>query len=315
MKMKKILPVVAVALCATVLGGCATTSKTPFGNYWNENALTAHESIHETLVYDVSFNEGTTYGYQLSYEDGKFTTVLQSSRDDKGETIYQYTSELSIKVVYQLGEERAEFSDSVKTDVKFRSADKGLTPISAAKTVVSYSPRAIRPTALENCYSKYEYSFTTTYEGDGGKTVLVRGDKTTEQAFDIHDDNCSYVDNEQLLLALRAMPTSVTSTKLLAYSPFTASVQTVNVAFRTAAEGEFEFSKNGGEKTKQTIAYRPAQFQLDEKDSGFAQLVWIANSTDSAGKNAYRNVILRQESPLYHNLGVLVYTLSSVEYS
>ncbi len=319
MKLKKILSAIAIGLGVSVLSCCAGTSKTPFGNYWNENALTAHEAIHETLVYDISFTKGSTYGYELDYEKGTLTTVLQSSRDEQGNTIYLYTSELSVDVVYKLGESSTTLTDLVKTEVRFRSADKGLTPISAKKSVVSSSPRAVRPTAIEECYTQYNYEFTTTYEGNGGKTTLTRDkdttkERTTEQSFEIKDEAISYVDNEQLLLALRAMPTSVTSTKLLAYSPFYEKTQSVNVSFKTAEEGKFELSKNGGEKTEQTINYRPVQIQLDERDPGLGQLLWIASSTDSAGKNVHRNVILRHESPLYQGMGTLVYELRSVNY-
>ncbi len=314
MKTKKILPVIAIGLGVSVLAGCAGTSKTPFGNYWNENALTAHEAIHETLVYDVSFTAGMTYGYELNYKNGTLTTVLQSSRDEQGNTIYAYTSELSVDVVYTLGRETETLTDLVTTEVKFRSADKGLTPISAKKSVVSSSPSTLRPTTIKGCYTQYNYEFTTTYEGDGGKTALTRNGKTSEQSFEIKDEAISYVDNEQLLLALRAMPASVSSTKLLAYSPFYGKVQSINVAVNATATADFEFSKNGGEATKQSISYRPVQIQLDEQNSGLGQLLWIASSTDSAGKNVHRNVILRHETPLYQGMGTLVYELRSVHY-
>ncbi len=315
MKMKKTAAILALALAVSALSGCATEQKTQFGDYWNVQPL-VFEPIDETCVYDVTHNaeNAATYGYKLSYSNGSYTTTLKSGVEN-GQNIYVYTSTLTIDVTYELGEEEPKtFTDTVVSEARFQTAKNGLTPISSKKEVVSHSPVAKNPLTLNNCYQLFEYEYSIAYEGAGGKVTLTQNGKTTERSFDIKNDKLSYLDNEQLLLSLRALPTNATSAKVQAYSPFTASVQKVDVTFAQQAEGEFNFSKNGvTPEEKQKIAYRPVQLLLDEKDSGLGQVAWIATSGNTTS-NEHRNVILRLESPVYRGMGTLVYTLSSVLY-
>lgn len=316
MKMKKIAPIVALALATSLLSGCSTAQKTSFYHYWNYN-VQVMEPIHEELEYAVTFEKGSNYGYELAYE-GTYKTALQSKTTPDG-YIYVYKTELNVDVTYTLGEESTTLTDYVTTEVEFYPMENGLKPISSKKSVKSSSPATANVTKLESCYKLYEYDVATTYEGKGGKVILRQKDnttgeyQTTEQNFTIDNENLSYLDNEQLLLSLRAMPASLSSARLLAYSPFTASVQKVAVGVGESTESEFEFTKNG-ELVKQTIPYRTVQMQLDEKNPGFAQTAWIAKTT-STNANTNRNVMLRLQTPLYQGLGTLIYTLTSANYS
>ncbi len=178
--------------------------------------------------------------------------------------------------------------------------------------MVSSSPLPVQnPTSLEDCYQIYTYELTTEYEEKTGAVTLTQNDKTTEQQFTV-DDDLSYLDNEQLLLSLRAISTSVSSAQLLAYSPFTASVQKISVSFDNSSEGKFEFNKNGVAVTL-TIPYRPVEMQINDKNSGFAQTAWIAKPT-STTSNTHRNVMLRLETPIYQGFGTLIYELASADY-
>lgn len=310
MNAKKITSIIALALTASLLTACSATQKVIFNRCWNYDTL-RFEDIHEVLEYDVSFEEGTSYGYGLNY-NGTYRTELQSQTTPEGYR-YLYTTELITEVTYTLGEESKAIIDRVTTEVQFYPAENGLQPIYSKKSVVSSSPMTTKPTSIEDCYRTYAYEVTTEYEGKQGKSTLTQNGKTTEHTFTIDDEKASYLDNEQLLLSLRAMPASVNSTQLLAYSPFTASVQKISVGFGNGAEGEFEYSKNG-ESTKQTIPYRPVQIQINDKNSGFAQTAWIAKAENTTA-NVYRNVMLRLETPLYQGLGKLIYTLTSADYS
>ncbi len=318
MNTKKIAITLALVCTAAWACGCTSPSKVPFSNYWNENALAPHEELHETLVYDVTFEKGASYGYELDYQNGKFTTTLDSAVDEKGNSIYVYTSELTIDVIYTFQNESKTFTDHVTTEVKFLPANQGLTPISSKKSIVSSSPVMTNPIVIEGCYMQYDYTIDTSYDGMNGKTVVTQkteqGDKTDEQTFTMEENGHSYLDNEQLLLSLRALPMSVNSAKLLAYSPFAKKAQQIAVACEATTEQDFTFYKNGSAETViSKIAYRPIKYQLDEKNPGFAQLAWIAVPTDSAS-NTNRNVMLRLETPIYQGMGTLVYQLSSVNY-
>lgn len=314
MNMKKCISLCALALSMSFLSGCASNSqKTPFSNYWNENAL-VFEEIHETLVYDVTFEKGSTYGYELAYENGTYKTELISDTDENGRNIYVYKTELSIDAVYTFQGESKTLTDCITTEVKFLSADNGLTPLSSQKSIISSSPIGSAPSTLEGCYRAYAYEISTVYTENGGTSTLVADGQSTTQSFEIDANSYSYLDNEQLLLALRAMRASTASAQVLTYSPFTDSVQTVAVSFAVAESKDFSLHKNGSaEKITEAFTYRPAQIRLNENNSGATQTAWIAVASDTSA-NKQRNVMLRLETPLAYGLGTLVYNLSSISY-
>ena len=313
MKLKKLISLSTFALCITALSGCAAPQKTPLGDYWNENAL-VFETIHETLVYDVTFQKGASYGYDLAYTNGTYTTILKSGVNENGDNLYIYNTELSLDVTYTLGDQSVVLHDYVTTEVMFLPAKNGLLPLSSKKSIVSHSPLISKPVKLEDCYATFEYQIETTYTENGGETKIFTEQAENRHSFTFPNANYYHLDNEQLLLALRAIPSSVSSTRFLSYSPFAKNVQNIAVVYGATAEGEFEFKKNGSaEKIKETISHRSVQIQLDEKDTGFAQKALIATTTDSyANKN--RNVLLRLETPLYQAIGTFIYQLSSVNY-
>ena len=88
MKVKRLIPFLALMLCFSTFGGCTQSDqKIVFGNYWNENAVDAYESVHQTFVYSVTFEKSSgmdSVDYDLSYTDGTYTTVLESTKDEQG---------------------------------------------------------------------------------------------------------------------------------------------------------------------------------------------------------------------------------------
>ena len=180
---------------------------------------------------------------------------------------------------------------------------------------------AASATAIEDCYEQFHYSTKVTYNEDctsGTTTVtqhLTTGEtKTKDSSFEIDQGKFSFLDNEQILFALRGMRNSTTSAKVNVYNPFVLSVQKVAVTVNSDVSESFSFYKNGSaEKESFTITYRPVQFVLDEKNPGATQTAWIAKAID-ASKNTHRNVMLQLETPLSYGLGTLVYKLNSVSY-
>ena len=325
MKRKKISTLLALLLGLTALGGCTNTDqKVGFANFWSSNSTGSEEEIHETLVYDVAF-EGTTasfVSYTLNYKDGKYTTVLTSAKEND-KTVYTYTTELSITAQYTLNGLTEECQDMVTSTVKFYAATYGLQPISSEKEWKASTPNGTTGTKTSECYSQYHYTSKVVYNEDcseGTSTVtqyLSEGDpKADEHTFAIDQKKFRFLDNEQVLLALRAVRNSTSSAKVNAYSPFVEAVQQVSWKFDADKSAEFSFYKNGSEeKVKSTITYRPVSIVLSEKNPGATQTAWIAKKPEaSSSTNTNRNVMLRLETPLSYNLGKLVYTLKSVSY-
>ncbi|MBQ7323156.1 MAG: hypothetical protein IJW96_01155 [Clostridia bacterium] len=309
MKIKKIT-IPALLLALSTFSGCASASKTTFNNYWNTDALVM-EALNETLTYDVTF-EGNAdyYGYQLRYENGSYTTELVTSVSESGQNLYTYKTELNIDVIYTLGEESVTLHDLVTSEVVFMPAENGLRPLSSKKSILSHSPAGAKPAVLSNCYRKHERSVETIYTQTNGTCTMKNGATITTNVFAINQKGYSHLDNEQLHLALRALPSSVSSATFSIYSPFTNTVQNVIVGFGGSENKDFTYQKNGVEVTE-TVVCRPVQYRLDSNNSGATQSAYIAVATEPS-KNANRNRMLYLETPLAYSLGKLVYKLSSI---
>ena len=250
---------------------------------------------------------------------------------DTNTNVYTYVTELSIDAVYEYANEKAPLHDSVVTETKFHSSKNALTPISSKKRVVSHSPLNRDVTKLSDCYQTWNYSIETTYAAkaetansvvtyykvetnDGKETITNEVDGTPTQTGDVAIDHSKYscLDNEQLPLAIRAIPTNVSSAKVNVINPFAKATQNVSLTFSTEESAQFTFTR-GGENATNTLTYRPVSMVLNERNPGGTHTIWVAKAADQQ-KNEYRNVILRMETPIYYAYGALVYTLTSVSW-
>ncbi len=329
MKKRMLTSIVAGALGLSLLSSCTgLNNKIVFKDAWNYNTNSGYMHIDETLTYNVTYQKSTASfqeSFTVSYANGTYTTHLVSVKHGDKDA-YQYTTNLEIDVTYTYQGQSATFTDSVTTDALFLSTSHSLRPISSTKTIYSHSPNGSVATSLESCYSFANYTIETTYAANGasGTSVLTdhepKADGTFYQPatnpFEIDTEEYNYLDNEQLLLALRALPESTTSATVQAYAPFAKAMQTLSISQSTASTDTnktFKFSVNGAEATDKTIAYRELSIMINDVNPGATQTVKIAKTTDSA-KNTYRNVILELETPLAYSLGSLVYKLTSTEY-
>ncbi len=319
MKHKKLSLLTTLALGVTLLSACTGMTKpVTFSDNWKTNPNAGAE-ITETLTYKVQHEpkDGLISDYKVEYKNGTYTTKL-NTQSENGITYYTYTTLLNIDVVYIYGNESATFTDRVETEAKFlRSADN-LRPISSKKEFLSHSPANVTVEKLEDCYYEYNYALVTTYNDSlsEGTTVVTQraGENTHENTstFEI-DDDVRYLDNEQLLFALRGVNvSSASSTATFAvYAPFTRAVQEVKAAFSTSTESStFTFTRNGEQKER-NINYRTVEVSLNTKNPGSKQVLWIAEKTEN---NVNRNLILRMETQVSYELGSLVYTLQTEEY-
>ncbi len=320
MNKKKFLSIGSIALGAVLLASCGNINyKVKFSENWNlDTTQEIQANAVETLVYDVNFtgssNADTQYR-RLDYGKGSYVTTLKSEYSDaESAYIYRYTTKLEIPVTFECkstGEVSETMTDTVTSEVLFKSAQQGLKPISSTKTVVSHSPTTVdQPTSLAECFVYYNYSVETTYDEDlSGTSVLTNHLKENAKAttkFENADDDYNTLDNEQLLFAIRGI-TSLSSQKFNVYNASWRVSQLVALTASSADSDEFTFKK-GETEFKATIEYVPVTLKLDVKNSGSEQTVWIAKTTELLN-NVHRNVILHMEMPLSYTYGTLEYDL------
>ncbi len=319
MKTKKLLPLLAtLAIGATAaLSGCTAGNTTiEFKNNWLKNPISPQESLVETLTYDVKFekNESVHKGlaYEYSYANGVYTTTLTQYSNDQ----FEYVTKLTIDVTYTANGKSETVRDVVESSVLFQAASKGLTPIQSSKTLLSHFPKNITTESdnLANYYLKSNYTVSTVYaEGKGVCTYqnLLPDSSGATQAPKVMDvdmgEKLSYIDNEQLLVALRAFDTSTTSGNVNTFSPFVKATQKIGISFGSEEEAsaQLTITENGGEAATKTFKYRKATLSIKATNSGQSQTAWVATES--------RNVILRLETPYSFNHGTLIYTLKSID--
>ena len=318
MKLRKIALALAATLALTSLAACTDTDqKLIFNDYWEQNSLVASSSINETLEYKVTHDRESApgldaIGYTLTYGEGKYVTTLKTHTQG-----YIYTTSLTMPVTFQYGDDEAEtVTDTVTTEVIFQRSKDGLRPISSTKNVVSHTPQSGSGTSTKSCYALYDFSIVTTYPTEGEATsvstyTVAEGDPVVlTSSFEASDKKYSYLDNEQLLLAVRAISPSVTSGIVQVYNPFIENKQNIKIAFSEETGKEFTLQWNG-ETLKKDITCRPVSLTIDDKNPGGTQTALFAKRT-SAENNTYGNMMLQLTVPLSYSMGNLVYDLVSV---
>lgn len=317
MKLKKIALALASILTFSSLAACGNTDqKIPFYDYWEKDALGSAKVV-ERLEYKVTHKKDAgldALNYTITYGEGTYVTTLKANSQG-----YSYHTELTMDVTFQYGDEAPEtVTDKVVTDVIFKRSSNALQPVSSHKEMESHTPRNSGVNATGDCYLYYNFTVDTTYPEEGKATTVITNNlqdddnpiKAMESTFSASDKKYSYLDNEQLLLALRAIPSSVTSTSVKIYNPFIQSKQKIDIAFTAEVGDSFNFAFNGDTKDK-NITYRPVTLSIDSKNPGGSQTAWIAKMTD-AQNNTYGNVMLKLSVPLSYSMGYLVYDLVSV---
>ena len=336
MKKKIITAISAVLMTATLLSSCSTVSqKLQFSPNWTQNTLGNTGAIvsAETLTYEVSFEDGTSLNeeyYSVTYcpnTNGSYVTTLQANTEEDG---YTYTTALTIEVKFELADGTSEiFTDSVTTTTVFKSTANALQPVRSEKTVVSHTPRNVSATDLKDAYLAYDYTILTEYNADctGGTVTYTDRGKTLISAeqypatktssFTIDKEKYTYLDNEQLLFALRGLSSTVLASNRTVniYDASTAKVQAVNIKPSTADSDKFTFSVNGTPLAADTvIEYIPVSVSLNTENAGAPIEAWYAKTTD-ASNNTYRNVMLMMQTSVSYNIGSLRYDLKSAQFA
>lgn len=314
---KKWTCAMAAALACCSMTACASEEKIAFRHFWKENVDATQYTLTETLVYDVAFTASTLSSgrnYTLDYKDGVYTASLSLRKKDDGQSFYYvYRTELSINAVYTLQGETKICEDSIVSEIEFKD-DATIAPIRSTKTMKSSSPRNSAANSIEECYSVYEYTIHTEYNDactHGTTTITNKENESENTGFDIDTSKYSYLDNEQLLLAARAIdPTVNASAKVQVYAPFTRTAQTIGIQFSNVVSADFKFVQNGSEATK-TMKYYPVSLKINGSYPGATQTAWIASQKTTNS----RNLLLKLETPLSYDIGTLTYTLRLATFS
>ena len=336
---KKLIAATALALSTVTLAACgATNEKLTLSPNWEIGIISeATTATAEELTYSVTFKESSFLQkdyYTVEYcgkenaAPGVYTTKLEYLSDNT----YRYTTSLTMQVTFTLADGQTETkTDSVQTTAIFKKADKSLQPISSKKTVLCYSPNNVAATALDKAYTEYHYEFSIEYADDlsGGtltktdlseaRTLLEKEnypDGKDYKSFSIDNKKYTYLDNEQLLCALRAIPnSSIASSKTVnVYNASLMTVETVTTTPSTAAKTKFNFALNGEASSEHEIEYTPLTIKTGNKDSLLSHTLWYAKTTD-ANNNKYRNVLLKMSVPLHFGMGTLTYELTAATFS
>ena len=329
MKTKKITLLASTLLGVTLLSSCGAASTVTFSPNWCPDVTNEHSSEGETLTYEVTFKADATTDVDntrtVVYGTGEYVTTLTPTASGT-ETRYVYTTSLTIPVTYTYhgadGNVEDTFEDEITSEVVFRSTTKGLKPVSSKKTIISHTPSYSPATSLDTCYKKYWYELVTSYDDNAENGTCVLTDRlgniygaengTRSTSFSM-DKGYTYVDNEQLLFAIRCLPLN-SSAVLTSYNDSAKSVEKVNVNLSSVEEDEFTFSKNGNPYTKK-LTYVPVSISRNtgNHNTGATHRLWIAQKTE--GLNENRNVMLKMEVPVSYSIGTLVYTLKSANFN
>lgn len=313
----------------TLLSACSGGTPLSFTANWYRNTALGG-SVNDTLeelTYEVSFTPAENdSSFSVEYDTGTYTTRLINANialsDGSTKEGYIYTTELTISGRYRLGSEVSEdFSDRVSSSVSFLPVTDGLKPVKSEKEVLSTSPIVSLPETLEGAIETYHYTYDVSYDAALTTATAVYTDlnaetpapETREYAI---DGTTTYLDNEQILFALRGLSLSSVATFRTVNSVMgiVTEVSTgTSTTGPTSLKESVDFTMDGiAVKTEIDAVQVPIIYQ--STPSGQQQDLVYAATTDT-NNNTYRNVLLRMEVPVLQSLGTLVYRLKEAAFT
>lgn len=331
---KKLFAALALALSTVALASCgANNQKLIFSANWQQQTLKElSDATAEELTYEVKFEENSflqkeyftvEYCGKNNSNPGTYTTKLEYLPEN---STYRYSTELTIDVTFTLADGQFETkTDTVSSVAIFKKADQSLTPLSSRKTVLCHSPNNVAAATLEQTYTEYNYAFDIEYAYDGNTLTGGKVTKTdyngklltsspSTSDFDIELKKLTYLDNEQLLFALRGISALSGEKKVNTFNASLNAVEEMSITPSSDVKTDFTFSLDGGETTTKTIEYIPVALKSNNKNNQITQTLWYAKTLES-NNNVYRNVLLKMSVPMHYYLGTLTYTLKDAKFS
>ncbi|MBQ8320302.1 MAG: hypothetical protein IJX81_05420 [Clostridia bacterium] len=335
MKKKSLAAISAVLLATTLFASCTSASqKLSFSPNWAQNTLGNTGAItgEEVLEYEVNFTDATGFNeeyYSVLYcpeKSGKYVTTLKNNSSGDG---YIYTTRLELDVQFAIGSAVEVFTDVVETEMEFKSTLNALQPVRSEKTVLSHTPRNVDATTFEAAYVDYDYTVLTEYDGECNAAVVTYTDRkgtllsgkdlprTSTKTFEIDKEKYTYLDNEQLLFAVRGLSSTYLSSQRIVniYDAYTSALQEVKLNAESKDSEKFSFSINGTPLAADTVVeYTPVKLSLNATNAGAAITAWYATTTDPSN-NVYRNAMLYMETAVSYNIGSLRYSLKNAQFA
>ena len=315
---------IILSMLAFVLSGCSsTTSATSIkANWYTENSQENIVYINENLVYNVVYNAATDKNTTLDVEDfsGTYEMNFSSSSDFEN---YILTTKLTTsgKYVNSVTSSETPFcNDTVETETTFKSVKNKLKPIKSNKKYNGHSPLNSGEIEL------YQYEYDTVYEGSTATTTLIsHSDNITNQSetktFAKIDKTYTYFDNDQLFFAIRSLDLGEsTSVSISSVIPIDEELKTISVKV-TDDEPYVSFNlKDLGVKENNVVLTDDKNVRtiktyigLNATMTGATTTCYYAVKGDNYAD--YKARLIKMESPLPYDLGKMVYTISSVDYS
>lgn len=315
-KLLLLAPLLALSAC-----GGSTPTLTFNANWYRNTALKANiENTLEQLEYEVSFESESQNGFSVSYTDGVYKTELKNGKIDLESSQkegYLYTTDLEISVTFTLnGQSSESFQDYVHSEVQFLSAAEGLRPVKSFREVRCHAPSTNLPESLQSSYLDYHFSYSVSYNDALTRAETVHtnldGNKSSTRSYDI-DPEGTFLDNEQILFALRGLNLSASSS-FRSINSVTGTVQKVSFSSVTELAANVDFEADGERVKNEALAAYSVVLGYSGSHAGQSQTLVYAKTTD-ASANVYRNVLLSMEVPVLHSLGTMRYTLKKAAFA
>lgn len=314
-----------LALCAACGGGI---QKTEFQTNWYRNTALGVDiaGTKEVLEYEITMSASNPHnGLTAEYTEGVCTMTLTNApirldQSTKEGYVLETVQTMRVKFTYE-GKSTAVLTDTVSSRVEFLPVRDNLKPVSSVKTWHNHVP-SDAPVSVADCYTEYHYSYAVEYDDALTKAVVTysdlmpgEGGKTPDPVVtekDI-DGNTTFLDNEQVVFALRGMNFSLSPTfRTLSTTMLTVQTASLREAAKEVTES-VSFERNGELYSEENLAAYEVRYGYGGNIGQGRTVVIAKKSSDT--DNVNRNVPLRIEAPIIRSLGTLRYTLKKATFA
>ncbi len=306
-----------------LLAGCGGTLTLSFSpNWFYNNTIESLGGTNERLEYEVSFAPSQIEGINVSYNNGTFVTTLTAESIAQGEKTvlaYRFHTELNISGKYINGSEESDpFEDYMVSTVWFTKAEDGLRPIKSEKTVRATVPFTEKDS--DAWVMTYEFGYNFAYDEElrnAEYTMEITAPaprKKQENGTVKLNPGETYIDNEEILMALRGLSFSASASPVpfVTIDPQTKKTVKVNYSAEARNVAIPSFTCNG-ERIEGSIDAVQVSCNYNANHPGPTRSFLYAARTDENSKK-YRSVLLRFENPVMYSLGTMTYTLTNATF-
>lgn len=311
----------------TLLAACGggTPALSIAANWRKNTTVTGTEGTDERLEYEVTFDSDPQDGFSADYS-GTYVTKLTNrmiTLNEGQQGGFRFETELKMDVSFSLNGEKSEtFHDSVTTWIEMLPVQDKLRPVRSFREVVCNTPLAA-PKSIDDCSYLYHYSYSTSYDDALTLATVVytsyptgadaeNGDPVIETKEYELDGSGTYLDNEEIFLAIRGITPS-TSVSFRSVNTVMGGVRQLSFSDVSDTQEPVSFEMDGVPSPEQidavsvTVGYSGSR-------GGMPQTVILAKKTSDTD-NTYRCVPLSMSVPVIQSLGTLHYTLRKASFS